>query len=70
MKAFKELDEVKLLRELGIESSQVLIIKRDKGLVILDKSSSLTDLLAGLVKAPDKEWKEEEYLEYLMRRSE
>jgi hypothetical protein len=45
MKAFKELDEGKLLEELGLEGSQVLILKKDKGIVILDKSASLTDLL-------------------------
>jgi hypothetical protein len=69
MKTFKELDERKLLKELGLEGSQVLILKRDKGIVILDRSASLTDLLSGLVETPDKEWREEEYMEYLTERS-
>jgi len=48
----KELDEKKLLEELGLDSSQVLILKRDKGIVILEKSASLTDLLSGLLEPP------------------
>ena len=65
----KELDEKKLLEELGLDSSQVLILKRDKGIVILEKSASLTDLLSGLLEPSDKEWREEEYMEYLTGRS-
>ena len=65
----KELDEKKLLEELGLDSSQVLILKRDKGIVILEKSASFTDLLSGLLEPSDKEWREEEYMEYLTGRS-
>lgn len=70
MKAWSEIDENQLLQQLGLTSSQVIIIKRAKGLLILDKSASLTDLLAGLIPAKDAEWLEEEYVESLLNRSE
>ncbi len=70
MKAFSEIDENELLRQIGLNPKRVLVIKRAKGLLILDKDASLTDLLVGLIPATDREWHEEEYAEPLLRRSE
>jgi len=70
MKAFSEIDENELLRQIGLNPEHVLVIKCAKGLLILDKTASLTDLLVGLIPATDREWHEEEYAEPLLRRSE
>ena len=70
MKSLSEIDEGQLLRQLGLDAAQVIIVKREQGVLILDKSASLTDLLTGLIPTLDPEWHEEEYAESLLRRSE
>ncbi len=70
MKSLSEIDEGQLLRQLGLDAARVIIIKREKGLLILDKSASLTDLLTGLISTLDPQWHEEEYAESLLNRSE
>lgn len=67
---FENLREDDIKRNLGLKD--VLVIKRNVGIIIMKKDFTLTDMLSNLISVSEKskrEWKETEYLEYLSSRS-
>lgn len=66
----ENLKEDDIIKNLGLKD--VFVIKRSAGIIILKKTSTLTDMLTNLIpvgKKSSRDWKEEEYSEYLSERS-
>jgi len=68
---FEAMREEDIIRKLGL--NDVFVVKRNIGIIIMKKSFTLTDMLSNLIpvsEKSEKEWKESEYAEYLLSRSD
>jgi len=58
-----------VFEDMGItDTENVTLIVRKTGLMVIKKTSNLTDMLVGLVDAKNKEYDKSEYSEYLLDR--
>lgn len=67
---FEGLKEEDIVKNLGL--TDVFVIKRSVGIIIMKKDFTLTDMLSNLIMVSEKskrDWKESEYGEYLLSRS-
>ncbi len=68
---FEGLKEDDIIKNLGLKD--VFVVKRSIGIIIMKKDFTLTDMLSNLIeisKKSKREWKESEYGEYLLSRSD
>lgn len=58
-----------IFKDMGIKDHEkVILIVRKTGLIVMKKTSNLTDMLVGLVETKNKEYDKSEYSEYLLER--